>query len=301
MNCFSMLNLNTLELISNFLSVNEILSLLLSNKYYSNQLQYLLTNLVSNRYSISFDELNSSCFKLSFIENPSLSIKLHYRIDVSEYSIISTLKLFYFHARNNDNMVVKLLDYMDDIFNVKYHTRRDVYVYNLFKRMLNVYDSDIKSCGKYRDSDNSDMYSNLHELNINLYILYESFRLLNKKCEPSFKQSLFLKKNIVIDEKIYARQQISFIVHLVHNINNKKLKVYMMYELFRLIYDIVLSNNFNRIMKSHEKMIIFKHTILDKVVNIREDLGNFPKLIPKYFKIVMFELFDNLTYELKMI
>jgi hypothetical protein len=75
----------------------------------------------------------------------------------------------------------------------------------------------------------------------------------------------------------------------------------MMYELFRLIYEIVISNNFGKIMENYDKVNKFKHTILDKIVNIREDLENYPKLIPKYFKNIMIELFINLTYELKMI
>jgi len=301
MSSISLLNINTLELISNFLSVNEILSLLLSNKYYYNHLQYILTYLISNKYSISLDELNSSCFKLALIENPSHSVKLYDSVDTSEYCIISTLKIFYVYAKNNDNRIIKLIDYMDDVFNLKYHTRRDIYIYNLFKRMLSIYDDTVEKVGKNIDNKYADLYSNWYELNVNLFILYESFRLLNKRYEISFKQSLLFKKNIIIDKPIYSRQQISFIVLLVHNIDNKKLKVYMMYELFRLIYEIVISNNFGKIMENYDKVNKFKHTILDKIVNIREDLENYPKLIPKYFKNIMIELFINLTYELKMI
>jgi hypothetical protein len=167
--------------------------------------------------------------------------------------------------------------------------------------MLSIYDDTVEKVGKNIDNKYADLYSNWYELNVNLFILYESFRLLNKRYEISFKQSLLFKKNIIIDKPIYSRQQISFIVLLVHNIDNKKLKVYMMYELFRLIYEIVISNNFGKIMENYDKVNKFKHTILDKIVNIREDLENYPKLIPKYFKNIMIELFINLTYELKMI
>jgi hypothetical protein len=167
--------------------------------------------------------------------------------------------------------------------------------------MLSVYDKTIESIDNTTANKYADLYSNWYELNINLFILYESFRLLNKKSDPSFKQLLILKKNIILGEQIYSRQQISFIVLLVHNIDNKKLKVYMMYELFRLIYVIVISNNFGKIMENYDKVTKFKHTILDKIINIREDLENYPRLIPKYFKNIMIDVFSNLTYELKMI
>lgn len=299
MSCISILNLNALELISNFLSVNEILNLLLSNKYYKSHLEYILITLVSNKYSISIDELKYSCFKLSFIENYSSNIKLYDEIDTSDYSIQSTLKVFYLYSKNDENAIFKMLDYIDDVFNIKYHTRRDIYVYNIFKKILSGYDKQIKIMSRCPDYIN-DMYSDWSELNINLYILYESYRLMNKKCELRFKENLLYKKSIIIDDELYSRHQLSFMVLITHNLKNKKLKVYTMYELFRLVYIFKISNNYEKIMGTNQIHEKFNRVVLNKMVEIRNDLlDKTPKLMPKYFTNIMFELFDNITSVLK--
>jgi len=106
------IHLDFMESITRFLSINEIVMLFMTNKYYRSHLKYILSYSVSNKYVISLEVLESSSFNLALIENHSVNAKLYYEIDTSEYSIKSTLKILYIYAKNTGN-TLKILDYID--------------------------------------------------------------------------------------------------------------------------------------------------------------------------------------------
>jgi len=73
-----------------------------------------------------------------------------------------------------------------------------------------------------------------------------------------------------------------------HNITNKKIKYYIIYVIFTIV-------NHNLINSSPIIDKKFMQTILNKIEELTYELNNsYANILPKYFKVILLNIFDNI-------
>lgn len=270
------LNLNMLELISNNLSVNNIICLSVIDKYHYSNIKHLIINSLCNKYLFNnktyldtYNMLSKCSFKISLLENKYTSIRLYDNIDISDSTILSTLQIF--KLSQNINISNELVDYLDDVYKLKYKTKNDNCLTKIFKTSL---------CN-----------NEWSDLNINLYHIYEMCRIIKKNYGINFINNL--KKSIMIDDKLFTKKDLTFMLKIINNIHNKKIKIYLIYEIFNYIYNSIITNNLQKI--AEESYIKFIQIIKIKLADLQMDIiTKYNKMVSLYFKNIILDLFNKL-------
>ena len=95
--------------------------------------------------------------------------------------------------------------------------------------------------------------------------------------------------NILINDDVFNHANtLMFMLSIINHIKNKKIKIYVVYEIFRYIEYIHDMSYF----KYYDAFVM---TVLTKIYEFRKDfINDFKSYIPKYFKNIIFAIFDNL-------
>lgn len=267
-----------IEHIASFITISNIIKLSIVNKKYynykNNLIEYFINNnpLYANynkKYNIDLYKifLKSSCVINSLEIDNKRFYKIKNRNDTCNETIKATLNIFKFmlftnNNKENNNIFIlnELTEYIDDVYNLKYDISKNENDVHKFKYIFKNY------------------YNN-----INLYNIYEIYKFISLKKYKLFTDNIynnFYLNNITETDDEEQMSCISFLLYAINYFTYKKMKIYIVYIMFKYFNDLLDYNN-NIIMKN----INFKQTLLNKCDELNKDIlyiNN--KHIPKYLK-----------------
>lgn len=274
-------NMDIIQIISKYLNIKNILLLSITNKnYYSNKKLLVIENIISKYFSKNIDyyydkqdyynKLNNCNFNIELLEYTKKNLKL-FNIDNIDNNIDNTFTIFRLAqiiniTNNNKNknknyIISQLIDYFDVIYNKKYKTISDNNVINKFKGLLLYHNIDL-CC-----------------LNINLYHIYEIWRILKNNNIKLFKQNF--DNNIIYNNNIKCQKiTLLYLLQLIDYFQNIKMRFYLIYQTFKYINNIFEKNINTEIIDDIEFINITRQKI--DLIKI-EIIMKYNNIMPKYF------------------